>query len=307
MSAFTIATESYAEEPHAAAYDRRLASFSRLIRFDPRGIGLSDPMDLRVGVSVDDMARDALAVLDAVGSVRATLIADDGAVSVAIALATMAPERVDRLVLVNGYARITTADGYPHGHPPDLVASFVEGNVDPGAVWSLDGADDRALIAPSLADDPAFADWWTRSSRRGASPTQALSMLRTTTRADVRDLLDRVSVPTLVIHRRDNIFTPVGCGRYLSESIPGATYVELPGSDQPPWAGDADMLLDEIQDFLTGRRGGSSERVLTTVLFTDIVDSTAAPRCWAIGPGGPGSRITTRSSAASCGGTAGTR
>ena len=274
MSAFTISMDSYAEEPHVVAYDRRLASFCRLIRFDPRGIGSSDPMDLSVGVSIADMAQDALAVLDAVGVARATLLADDGAVVVAVTLATMAPERVDRMVLVDGYARIMTDDGYPHGHAPELVMSFIDGNIDPDAEWSYEGSDDRAVIVPSLKDDPAFGAWWAQSARRGASPATALAVVRTTARADVRELLPAVSMPTLVIHRRDNLFTPVGCGRYLGERIAGAKYVELPGADQPPWAGDVHALLDEVEDFLTGRRSGTGERVLATVLFTDIVDST---------------------------------
>lgn len=251
-----------------------VTGFSRLIRFDPRGIGQSDPMDLSVGVTLDDMARDALAVLDAVGSERATLLADDGGVVVAIALAAMAPERVDRMVLINGYARVMTDVGYPHGHAPELVMSFIETNVDPDAEWTFDGSDDRAVIAPSLVDDAAFGQWWVRTSRRSASPATALAMLRTTTQADVRDLLPTVTAPTLVIHRRDNFFTPVGCGRYLGENIAGSKYVEIDGVDQIPWAGNVDELLDEVEDFLTGHRTGTGERVLATVLFTDIVDST---------------------------------
>jgi class 3 adenylate cyclase/pimeloyl-ACP methyl ester carboxylesterase len=274
LSAYTIAAEEYANEPHAAAYDRRLASFCRLIRFDQRGIGLSDPLDLNVGARLADTAIDMLAVLDAVGSDRATVIADDGGAAAAITLATTAPERVDRIVLVNAYARIMTAEGYPHGHAPELVMSFVETNVDPDAEWSLDGSDDRAVIAPSLKDDLAFGEWWTRSSRRGASPATALAMLRMTGQSDVRDLLPAIVAPTLVIHRRENVFVPVGCGRYLGESIAGARYVELPGMDQIPWSGDGDAILDEIEEFLTGQRGGTGERVLATVLFTDIVDST---------------------------------
>jgi class 3 adenylate cyclase len=274
LAAYTFATESLAEEPHAAAYYRRLASFCRLIRFDRRGIGLSDPMDLSVGISLQDMVGDALAVLDAVGAARATLVADDGGVPLAIMLAAMAPERVDRVVLINGYARLTTADDYPYGHPPELVSAFLETNIDPDAQWTFDGSDDRAIIAPSLKDDPAFADWWVRASHRGASPATALALLQTIARADVRDLLPAVTKPTLVLHRRDNVFTPVGCSRYLGDNIAGARYVELPGADQLPWSGDAQAILDEVEEFLTGQRSGTGERVLATVLFTDIVDST---------------------------------
>ena len=274
LSAYTIATDSLAEEPHAAAYERRLASFCRLIHFDTRGIGLSDPVDLSVGVTLTDLAGDALVVLDAVGAERCTLLADDGGVPTAITLAAMAPARVERLVLVNGYARMTNADDYPHGHAPDLVRAFLETNIDPDAEWRFDEGDDRSVIAPSLKDDAAFGEWWVRSSRRGASPATALALLRATALADVRDLLAAVNVPVLVIHRRDNFFTPVGCGRYLAENIAGAKYVELPGADQIPWSGDGDAILDEVEEFLTGQRTGTGERVLATVLFTDIVDST---------------------------------
>ncbi|HEY5170754.1 MAG TPA: adenylate/guanylate cyclase domain-containing protein [Acidimicrobiia bacterium] len=274
VSTMTVATEAFAEEPHAAAFDRRLASFCRLIRFDLRGIGLSDPIDLAAGMTLSDIAGDALAVLDAVGVSSATLLGTEGGVVAAITLAATAPDRVDRLVLINGFARVIRADDYPHGHPPELVSAFVETNIDPDAEWSLDGADDLALIAPSLKDDPAFVAWWVRSSRRGASPATALAMLRLTSQSDVRDLLSTISMPTLVLHRRANFFTPVGCGRYLGEHIAGAKYVELAGADHLPWAGDADEILDEIEEFLTGQRSGTGERVLTTVLFTDIVDST---------------------------------
>ncbi|MDQ1476669.1 MAG: hypothetical protein QOE62_1898 [Actinomycetota bacterium] len=274
LSAYTLATDSLAEEPHAAGYERRLASFCRLVRFDSRGIGLSDPVDVVAGITLADIARDALAVLDTIGVARATLLADDGGVPIALTLATMAPERVDRLILVNGYARMMNDDDYPHGHPPGLVMSFLETNTDPDAEWRFDGGDDRAVMAPSLKNDAAFGEWWVRASRRGASPATALALLRATALADVRKLLPRVGAPTLVIHRRDNVFTPVGCGRYLGENIAGAKYVELPGADQVPWSGDGNAILDEVEEFLTGQRTGSGERVLATVLFTDIVDST---------------------------------
>ena len=125
-------------------------------------------------------------------------------------------------MLLNGYARVTTAEDYPHGHAPEFVAGFVDENVDPDGSWSLDGADDRVWIAPSLQDDRAFGEWWLRSSAQGAGPATARAILATTTQADVRDQLSAVTAPTLVVHRRDNFFIPVGCGRYLAENIAGA-------------------------------------------------------------------------------------
>src|SRR5262249_55057586 len=152
--------------------------------------------------------------------------------------------------------------------------TFVNDVVDPSAEWSLEGSDDRELIAPSLKDDPSFAQWWARASRRGASPANAAALLHMTALADARPCLPSLTVPTLVIHRRDNFFVPLDCGRYLAEHIAGAKFVELPGNDQLPWAGDADAVVDEIEELVIGRRSGGVERVLATVLFTDIVDST---------------------------------
>lgn len=274
ISTNTFSIDARDQEPHVAHFDRRLAALGRLIRYDPRGVGRSDPVDLAVPLTLENAARDVLAVLDAAGSERAVLVADDGGAGVAIVFAVMAPERVDRLVILNGYARVMTADDYPYGHPPEFVASFVDLNIDPDAEWSVDGADDRALIAPSLQDDEAFGEWWQRASAQGAGPATARAILRMTTQTDVRDQLSSVTAPTLVVHRRDNFFIPVGCGRYLGENIAGAKYVELAGADQVPYSGDADELLDEIEEFVTGRLVGGSERMLATLLFTDIVDST---------------------------------
>ena len=275
VSSYTVAAEDYVDEPHAAAYDRRLASFSRLIRYDQRGIGLSDPPHTDRGATLADEAADIGAVLDALGIERVTLLAEDGGATAAITFATTNPDRVDRIVLINAYARIMSADDYPHGHPPEFVMSFVETIPDPDADWTFEGSDERAVIAPSLKDDRSFGEWWTRASRRGASPAAARALLKRSVQSDVRDLLPLIAAPTLVVHRRDNLFVPVGCGRYLGEHIAGARYVELPGADQIPWSGDGDAILDEIEEFLTGRRSGTTERVLATVLFTDIVDSTA--------------------------------
>ena len=232
LSGYTIAMESFAEEPHAAAFDRRLASFCRLMRFDRRGIGFSDPMDLTVDLTLEAMASDAVAVLDALGVEHATLLADDGAVPIAITLAAMAPARVDRLVLVNGYARTITADDYPYGHPPELVSSFVETNSDPEAQWTSDDGNDRALIAPSLQDDPGFAEWWVRASHRGASPRPRSRRCAPSPRATCATC-SRASrcrrwsstAPRTSSPRSD-------AGAISASNIAGAKYVELPGADR---------------------------------------------------------------------------
>jgi pimeloyl-ACP methyl ester carboxylesterase len=155
ISTNTFSIDARDQEPHVAHFDRRLASLGRLIRYDPRGVGRSDPVDLAVPLSLENTARDVLAVLDATGSERAVLVADDGGAAVAIVLAVMAPARVDRLVILNGYARVMTAYDYPRGHPPEFVASFVDLNIDPDAEWSVDGSDDRVGDRPDPRRPPS--------------------------------------------------------------------------------------------------------------------------------------------------------
>ena len=217
---------------------------------------------------------DALAVLDAAGSERAAIVAWSGAGPIAIELTVQRPERVSALVLGDSFARIVADDDYPEGLPAELIEGFLRDNPDPDSHWEISGADDVALLAPTLSGDVRYREWMQRASNRSASPSNARAYLTMTTGADVRELLPQVAVPTLVLHRDHNVFTPRRLGRYLAERIPDAKFVVVPGRDQVAWSGDADVLLDEIEEFLTGQRHGSADRVLTTVLFTDIVDST---------------------------------
>ena len=168
----------------------------------------------------------------------------------------------------------------PRGHrtmrpvfPRALIDSRLRLGTDPDALEQ--GYDVLAMMAPSVTDDPAFRSWWDRSGNRGATPAMARAMVDETFKIDVRHLLSLVRVPTLIIHRADiQILGPMH-GRYLAEHIAGAKYIELPGADTLYWVGDSGPMLDEIEEFLTGVRGGSgAERVLATVLFTDIVGST---------------------------------
>jgi len=225
-------------------------------------------------MSVESMAADVLAVLDARGVDRTVLVGESGGGLAAIHLAATRPERVKSLVLVNAFARLIADDDNPEGHPRELVDAFLQINVDPSESWELEGNDDLTLIAPSMQEDARFREWWTRASRRGASPASARAMLTMTSYGDVRDRLSRITVPTLVIHSRRNRFVPVALGRYLGNHIRGARYVELPGADHSPWANGGDEVVDEIEEFLTGQRTSGGERVLATVVFTDIVDST---------------------------------
>ncbi len=274
LTGFILPIDALDEEPHVARFYRRLTSFARLIHYDPRGIGLSDPVDASYPNTVASAAIDAVAVLDAVQVDRVAVVGWGAAGSIAIEIAASYPERVSALVVGNTFARLTSTTDYPEGVPPDLIEGFLRDNPDPDAEWNIEGADDLRLFAPTLAGDTRFRDWVQRSSRRGASPSSARSFLVLTTGADVRDRLGKVRVPTLVLHNADNRFTPRRLGRYVAAHIPSARFVLVPGADHMPWAGSADALLDEVQEFLTGHREGSGDRVLTTVVFTDIVDST---------------------------------
>ena len=262
------------EEPRLARFQRRLASFSRLVRFDPRGAGMSDPMSPSTPPTLEQWAHDAHAVMDAVGSERAAVFASAPTALEAVVFATTYPDRVAALVVVNCMARMLWAPDFPLGVSRDFIETFRQVNTEPDAVER--GFDILPVVAPSAAHDPSFRSWWVRAGNRAASPAMARAIMQVRQDADVRPVLSLIQSPTLVLHRRDNPFIVVGHGRYLAEHIPGATYVELTGADNLPWIGDTTVMLDEIEEFLTGvRHQAEPDRVLATVLFSDIVDSTA--------------------------------
>jgi len=272
------------DEPHWARFDRRLASFARLIRFDPSGVGLSDPLGGGELPTVELWTQDALAVLNAVESEHAALLGVSDGGPVAMLLSAMYPERISALVLMNSSARMARDDDYPCGIPQHLLDRFVNSVSDPAR--GDDGVDDLALLAPSLAGDPEFQRWWKSAGERSAGPTMAKALDALATGFDVRGILPLISVPTLVMYRADHVFMRPGHAHYLAEHIAGAKLVELPGRDHLAYVGDTEPLLDEVEEFLTGTRGGTdAERVLATILFTDIVDSTkrastAGDRLW---------------------------
>jgi pimeloyl-ACP methyl ester carboxylesterase/class 3 adenylate cyclase len=273
-TATMVSIDSIADEPHWDRFDRRLASFARLIRFDRRGVGLSDGDTPSSPPTIEQGVADALAVMDAAGADRAAIFGPNAGGLTAMMLCATVPERTTGLVLCSAFARAARADDYPWGAPVEMVEWFRNSLVDPEGVG--EPADDVGLMAPSLAGDPAFRSWWRRAGQRGASPTTARAQLVTTMETDVRPILASIRTPTLVLHRAEDAIVPVGHGRYLAEHIPGAKYVELPGADYLPFSGDSDAIVDEIEEFLTGvRHEPDAERVLTTVLFSDIVDSTA--------------------------------
>jgi class 3 adenylate cyclase/pimeloyl-ACP methyl ester carboxylesterase len=244
----------------------RLASFSRVLTFDARGIGLSDPVALTSLPSIEEWMDDLRAALDAAGSERAAVVAGMAAGLMAILFAATYPERVSALVLVNCYARLVQTRDYPAGESPER-----EGRERARARTSWGRGMLLDMFAPSMADDASSREGWARYERHAASPGTAIAMLDVIWGSDLRHVLPTVRVPTLVISRGER----VGHGRYLATHIQNARYVELPGKDSFIWAGDMDSMVSEIQEFVTGvRPAPEPDRVLATVLFTDIVGST---------------------------------
>jgi class 3 adenylate cyclase len=192
---------------------------------------------------------------------------------IAMLLSATRPDRVQAQVLAHTYARLLEAPDYPAGVPADVYADFVAGVVNTDA--GNETVDDVGLLLPSLAHDPQFRTWWRRAGRSGASPATARALYKISVETDLRSILPTITTPTLVLHRRDAPLYGVELGRYLGQHIPGARYVELDGTDIFLWAGDANTVLDEIELFLTGTTGRAQpERILSTMLFTDIVGST---------------------------------
>lgn len=260
------------DEPSMARFQRRLASFGRLVRFDALGIGLSDRGSPSAPPTSEERAQAAVAVLDAVGSERVAVLAMFLDAPVGLTLAARYSDRVSSLVVVNGGARMLWARDYPDGISPEVLHSrrLV---VEPDAIEQGDDALRR--VAPSVGGDAAFRAWFDRAGNLAATPAMARALLAARVQVDVRHLLPKISAPTLVLHRRDALVVGVGHGRYLADHIDGARYVELPGSDTLYWVGNTGPMLDEIEEFVTGIRGGlGAERILATVLFTDIVGST---------------------------------
>lgn len=252
------------EEPRHAYFLRRLASFSRLILFDRRGTGLSDRgADL---ASLDERMDDVRAVMDAVGTQRAALFGYRGGGPMCLLFAATHPERTSELVLFGSYARRTWAPDYPWGPKPEEHETFLE------RIRLAWGTDLHApLLAPSTAGDERFRQWWASYQRFSASPGAALAVARMNAEIDLRHVLPAIRVPTLILHRSGDREIDAGGSRYMAERIPGARYTELPGVDHLPWIGNADAVLDEIQEFLAGKRASvEPDRVLLTVLVADV-------------------------------------
>ncbi len=244
------------EEPNLAHFLTRLASFSRLILFDKRGTGLSDPM---VGTpTMAERMDDIRAVMDAVGSKRAALLGVSEGGTLGMTFANAHPERAQALILYGSWARRMTGPDYPwgpnEGELEGLLGRMLEGWAT-GTWW--DGGH------PSRADTPRHRAWWAKYLRMAASPAMAQSLIRMNARLDIRELLPEIRTPTLILHRTDDTWIEVGHARYLAAHIPAATYVELAGADHRPWLGDVDAIVDEVERFLTGQTRRPRRRVLT--------------------------------------------
>jgi class 3 adenylate cyclase len=262
--------QSALEHPAHARWLRRLSTLGRVIVWDKRGTGLSERLPADRLPTLEERMDDLRVVMDAVGSERAVAIGISEGSSLSAVFAASHPERVESLVLIGGFARTLEDDDYPWGVSEDRAKAFRDRI---GETWG-DNAGLLKLWAPSVADDPVARQHWNRMMVFGATPATATAWLEMVERTDIRATLPAIGVPTLVVHRVDDRIVPIGHGRYFAEHIPDARIVELPGADHLWWEG-GDDILDEIETFLTGTTTAyEPDRVLATVLFTDIVDST---------------------------------
>ena len=257
-------------EPSVARFLRRLASFSRLIVYDSRGVGLSDPVPGSAVPTMDEQVDDIRAVLDEADSRRTVIAGHLAGCAPALVFAATHPERVESLVLLGGYARLLRGADYPDGVEQahiDQITDMILGHWGAGA--------DLDYTNPSKAGDEEFRRWYARISRMSASPATAAAMARQWFEVDVRSVLSAIKVPTLVMARATNVFYPVQHTRYLAEHIARAKYVEFPDTDLLYFVGNVDAVLDTIEEFVTGVRPlPSPDRFLGTVLFVDVVGST---------------------------------
>jgi class 3 adenylate cyclase len=248
-----------------------LASFSRVIGFDKRGTGLSDPIAVDALPAIEEWIDDLRAVLDAVGSERAVLLSGVGASVMALVFAATYPGWTSALVLVDGSARLAWSEDNPWGRRVDLLADDLERL---RARWGTESGT-LPLLAPNLMNDRELADMYLRYERQSASPGMAKAMIGWLYEVDVRPVLSAIRVPSLLLHHAEATRIAPAHGRHIAKQVKSARYVELAGADNYLWAGDTTALVAEVQEFLTGARPVlQPDRVLATALFTDIVDST---------------------------------
>jgi pimeloyl-ACP methyl ester carboxylesterase len=266
ISGFVSHLEIGVELALAQRFFERLGSFARVIAFDKRGMGLSD----RGAYTLENVADDALAVMDAAGVERAVVFGVSEGGSAATMLAAAHPHRVSSMVLYGAFARLARGPDYPEGIPPEMLDGFVTRMAEEWGQAAM-----LEVWAPTLAGDAEALDWWARWLRSGTSPGAMRSMGLMYHELDVRPLLSSVTVPTLVLYRADDQVIRAAQARVVARGIPGAQEVELAGADHLFVAGDQDAMLDAVEEFVTGRPAPAArERVLATVLLTDIVRST---------------------------------
>ena len=245
-----------------------LTRFARVLWFDMRGIGLSDRV-ADEAVAAEEWMEDVGAVMDAAGSERATILAHGHAAQMALLFAATHSDRLESLVLLNGFARLSRADDYSAGMPDHIRDSVLEGIEEHWGTGAM-----ATLLAPSIASLPGVREWYGRVERNAAGPGTALAKMRAIFELDVREVLPLVAAPTLVVQNRNDLFVRAGHGRYLAEHIPGARLLERESADHWPLP-DPD-LFGAIEEFVTGSRSAAedADRVLATVLFVDVAGST---------------------------------
>jgi pimeloyl-ACP methyl ester carboxylesterase/DNA-binding winged helix-turn-helix (wHTH) protein len=265
--------EYFWNEPSFARFLNRLASISRLIVFDKRGTGLSDPVPVAQLPTLEQRLDDVRAVMEAAGSERAVLLGVSEGGPLCSLFAATYPERTEALIMIGSYARRMRDIDYPWGPSREEHAAFCQSIVDEwGGPVGID------VRAPSKKADPAFRQWWASFLRMGASPGAAQALTRMNAAIDIRDVLPSIRVPTLVLHRHGDRCLKVEEGRFLASRIPGASFVELPGDDHLPFVGNQDEIFVEIEQFLSRAHVRTApERVLATVLtvLADVAEADA--------------------------------
>jgi pimeloyl-ACP methyl ester carboxylesterase/DNA-binding CsgD family transcriptional regulator len=241
------------DEPHFARFLRKLSSFSRLIRFDKRGTGLSDPAE--GACTFEQETANMLSVLDAAGARRPVLFGVAVGAAICMSLARRSPERTRSLVLWGAHARLLRAPGYPAGWTPEFYRE-VMGGIDQN--WA-DGSGIEAMN-PTLAHDERYRSWFIRHARAAASPRQVKELFRLCASTDLRPVLSEITAPTLLLHNTGDPWMSVEHSRYVAEHLPGSRLVELPGVDHWPWIADMDAVLSEVEAFATGTRPHRTDR-----------------------------------------------
>jgi class 3 adenylate cyclase len=258
------------EDPALSRFLRGLASFSRVLICDRRGIGLSDRVAERALPTLEQRMDDVRAVMDAAASERAALLGWSEGGPMCMLFAATYPHRTTALVVIGSGAALLRSEDNPAGVPRERLASLRSLGV---SAWGHGRTLD--LLAPAGSREAGLRRWWGRYERLSASPGAAVAVLQMAIQTDVREALPAIHVPTLILHRVDDVLVPVGLARELHARIAGSRLVELAGGEHPPWLGDQQPLLGEIEQFLTGARERQPDRVLATVVFVDIVDSTS--------------------------------